>query len=155
VGNSVILKPAPQTPLTGKLLGEVLAEAGLPDGALSVVHCAVPQAEALVKDERIAMVTFTGSAKVGWHVKDIAGKKKVALELGGNGAVVVAEDADVGLRRRVACAVAWCTAGSTASVCSASSSIRTSTTASKPNSWRGWARARSAIRSKRAPTSAR
>lgn len=96
VGNSVILKPAPQTPLTGRLLAEIMAEAGLPDGALSVVHCAVPQAEALVKDERIAMVSFTGSAKVGWHVKDIAGKKKVALELGGNGAVVVAEDADVG-----------------------------------------------------------
>jgi len=95
VGNPVILKPAPQTPLTSKLLGELFAEAGLPDGALSVVHCDVPLAEAMVRDERIKMVTFTGSAKVGWHVKDIAGKKKVALELGGNGAVVVAEDADI------------------------------------------------------------
>jgi len=95
VGNPVILKPAPQTPLTSKLLGELFAEAGLPDGALSVVHCDVPLAEAMVRDERIKMVTFTGSAKGGWHVKDIAGKKKVALELGGNGAVVVAEDADI------------------------------------------------------------
>ena len=95
VGNSVILKPAPQTPLTSRLLAEVLAEAGAPEGALEVVHCDVPLAEALVRDPRIAMVSFTGSAKVGWHIKDIAGKKKVALELGGNGAVVVDADADV------------------------------------------------------------
>lgn len=94
-GNTVVLKPAPQTPLTSALLAEVLAEAGLPDGALSVVHCDVPLAEAMVRDERIAMVTFTGSAKVGWHIKAIAGKKKVALELGGNGAVVIAPDADL------------------------------------------------------------
>ena len=96
VGNPVILKPAPQTPLTSKLLAEIMADAGLPEGALSVVHCAVPLAEKLVGDDRIAMVTFTGSAGVGWHIKSIAGKKKVALELGGNGAVVVAEDADIG-----------------------------------------------------------
>ncbi|HEX7043053.1 MAG TPA: aldehyde dehydrogenase family protein [Burkholderiales bacterium] len=95
VGNSVVLKPAPQTPLTSRLLAEIMAEAGLPAGALNVVHCDVPLAEKLVRDERIAMVTFTGSAKVGWHIKNIAGKKKVALELGGNGAVIVAPDADV------------------------------------------------------------
>lgn len=97
VGNSVVLKPAPQTPLTSKLLQEVLREAGLPEGALEVCHCAVPLAEAMVKDERFAMVTFTGSAKVGWHIKAMAGRKKVALELGGNGAVIVAEDADLDL----------------------------------------------------------
>lgn len=95
VGNSVILKPAPQTPLTARLLAEVMAEAGLPDGALEVVHCPVPLAERLVQDQRIAMVSFTGSVGVGWHIKDLAGRKKVALELGGNGAVVVAPDADV------------------------------------------------------------
>lgn len=95
VGNSVILKPAPQTPLTSLLLAEVLSEAGLPEGALTVVHCEVPLAEKMVRDERIAMVSFTGSAGVGWHIKAIAGKKKVALELGGNGAVVVANDADI------------------------------------------------------------
>lgn len=95
VGNSVILKPAPQTPLTSLLLAEIFAEAGLPEGALSVVHCDVPLAESMVRDARVAMVTFTGSAKVGWHVKDIAGRKKVALELGGNGAVVVGADADI------------------------------------------------------------
>lgn len=95
VGNSVVLKPAPQTPLTSFKLAEVFAEAGLPDGALRVVHCSVPLAEKMVRDERLRMVTFTGSAKVGWHIKGLAGKKKVALELGGNGAVVVAADADL------------------------------------------------------------
>ncbi|GAA0531149.1 aldehyde dehydrogenase family protein [Pigmentiphaga daeguensis] len=97
VGNSVVLKPAPQTPLTALLLQELLADAGLPAGALEVVHCPVDLAEAMVRDERFAMVTFTGSAKVGWHIKAIAGRKKVALELGGNGAVIVAEDADLDL----------------------------------------------------------
>lgn len=95
VGNSVVLKPAPQTPLTSRLLLDVLTQAGLPDGALAVCHCPVPLAEQMVRDERFAMVSFTGSAKVGWHIKAIAGRKKVALELGGNGAVIVAEDADL------------------------------------------------------------
>jgi acyl-CoA reductase-like NAD-dependent aldehyde dehydrogenase len=95
VGNSVVLKPAPQTPLTALLLQNALRDAGLPDGALEVVHCPVPLAETMVRDERFAMLTFTGSAKVGWHIKEIAGRKKVALELGGNGAVIVAEDADL------------------------------------------------------------
>ncbi|MGL4285786.1 MAG: aldehyde dehydrogenase family protein [Phreatobacter sp.] len=97
VGNSVVLKPAPQTPLTALLLADIFREAGLPEGALSVVHCPVPLAERLVRDERFAMVTFTGSAKVGWHIKAIAGRKKVALELGGNGAVIVCADADLDL----------------------------------------------------------
>ena len=95
MGNSVILKPAPQTPLTSRLLQEVMLQAGLPENCLQVFHCNVDVAEKLVRDERIAMVSFTGSAAVGWHIKSIAGKKKVALELGGNGAVVVAEDADL------------------------------------------------------------
>lgn len=95
VGNTVVLKPAPQTPLTALLLQKVMRDAGLPNGALEVVHCSVPLAEAMVKDERFAMLTFTGSAKVGWHIKEIAGRKKVALELGGNGAVIVTEDADL------------------------------------------------------------
>jgi glyceraldehyde-3-phosphate dehydrogenase (NADP+) len=95
VGNTVVIKPAPQTPLTSLKLVEALREAGLPEGAISVVHCDVPLAERMVRDERFAMVTFTGSAKVGWHIKSIAGRKKVALELGGNGAVVIAPDADL------------------------------------------------------------
>jgi len=95
VGNSVVLKPAPQTPLTALLLQKALRDAGLPEGALEVVHCPIPLAEKMVRDERFAMLTFTGSAKVGWHIKEIAGRKKVALELGGNGAVIVTEDADL------------------------------------------------------------
>ncbi|MGP8434290.1 aldehyde dehydrogenase family protein [Paraburkholderia fungorum] len=97
VGNAVVLKPAPQTPLTSLLLQEVMRDAGLPDGALEMCHCSIPLAESMVRDDRFAMVTFTGSAKVGWHIKSIAGHKKVALELGGNGTVVVAEDADLEL----------------------------------------------------------
>ncbi len=97
VGNAVVLKPAPQTPLTSRLLQEVMRDAGLPDGALEVCHCSIPVAESMVRDRRFGMVTFTGSAKVGWHIKSIAGHKKVALELGGNGAVIVAEDADLDL----------------------------------------------------------
>lgn len=97
VGNSVVLKPAPQTPLTSLLLAEIFRDAGLPEGALNVVHCEVPLAEAMVRDERFAMVTFTGSARVGWHIKAIAGRKKVALELGGNAAVVICDDADLDL----------------------------------------------------------
>jgi acyl-CoA reductase-like NAD-dependent aldehyde dehydrogenase len=97
VGNSVVLKPAPQTPLTSLLLQRIMTDAGLPAGALEICHCPVPLAESMVRDERFAMVSFTGSARVGWHIKEIAGRKKVALELGGNGAVVVAEDADLDL----------------------------------------------------------
>lgn len=95
VGNSVVLKPAPQTPLTAQLLQQLFRDAGLPEGALEVCHCPVALAESMVRDDRFAMVSFTGSAKVGWHIKAIAGQKKVALELGGNGAVIVAEDADL------------------------------------------------------------
>ena len=95
VGNSVIIKPAPQTPLTSLRLAEALVAAGLPPEAINVVHCPVDLAERLVRDERVAMVSFTGSAKVGWHIKAISGRKKVALELGGNGAVVIAPDANL------------------------------------------------------------
>jgi acyl-CoA reductase-like NAD-dependent aldehyde dehydrogenase len=97
VGNSVVLKPAPQTPLTSLLLQQIMIDAGLPTGALEICHCPVPLAESMVRDERFAMVSFTGSARVGWHIKDIAGRKKVALELGGNGAVIVCEDANLDL----------------------------------------------------------
>lgn len=97
VGNSVVVKPAPQTPLTALKLQELLRDAGLPEGAIQICHCPVPLAEHMVKDERFAMVTFTGSAAVGWHIKSIAGRKKVALELGGNGAVIIAPDADLDL----------------------------------------------------------
>ena len=94
-GNSVILKPASATPVSSLLLGEMALDAGLPADAISVLPCAVGRAEQLVKDPRIAYLSFTGSCPVGWHLKEIAGKKKVGLELGGNAAVIVHGDADL------------------------------------------------------------
>jgi glyceraldehyde-3-phosphate dehydrogenase (NADP+) len=92
-GCAVVLKPAPQAPLTSLLLAEVIRESGAPEDALQVLPCEVPVAEGLVRDDRFATLSFTGSAKVGWHLKGLAGKKRVLLELGGNAAVIVHEDA--------------------------------------------------------------
>lgn len=92
-GCSVVLKPPPQAPLSALLLAQCIREAGAPEDAVQVVPCEVPVAEKLVRDDRFATVSFTGSAAVGWHLKSIAGKKRVLLELGGNAAAVVHEDA--------------------------------------------------------------
>lgn len=94
-GNTVVLKPAPQTPVIAIKLTEILIEAGLPEGVVNVVPCENDLAEMMVRDDRFKMLTFTGSAKVGWYLKSIAGKKKVVLELGGNAAAVVDESADI------------------------------------------------------------
>jgi acyl-CoA reductase-like NAD-dependent aldehyde dehydrogenase len=94
-GNSFILKPAPQTPLTSLLLGECLLESGLEPQAINIVPCSNEIAESLVTDDRISMLSFTGSAKVGWILKAKAGKKKVVLELGGNAAVIVDSSANI------------------------------------------------------------
>jgi len=94
-GNSVILKPASLTPVCSLLLGEMALAAGFPLEAISVVPCAGVRAEQLARDSRIAYLSFTGSCSVGWHLKDIAGHKKVGLELGGNAAVIVHEDANL------------------------------------------------------------
>lgn len=93
-GNPVVLKPSPQAPLTGIRLGEMLLEAGMPAEAISVVPCSNEVAEQMVLNNSIAMVTFTGSAQVGWHIKSLAPKKKVTLELGGNGGVLIDETTD-------------------------------------------------------------
>jgi glyceraldehyde-3-phosphate dehydrogenase (NADP+) len=95
LGCPVVLKPAPQAPLSALALGRMLEEVGWPKGAFSVMLCGIPVAEKLVKDERVAMLSFTGSDKVGWHLKAICGKKKVALELGGNASVIIDEGADL------------------------------------------------------------
>jgi len=95
VGNPVVLKPAPQTPLTALLLGEILLGTDLPPGTISIVPCDNSQAEELVKDPRFQAVSFTGSVNVGWMIKAKAGKKRVVLELGGNAAVIVERDADL------------------------------------------------------------
>ncbi|MBM3335138.1 aldehyde dehydrogenase family protein [Candidatus Sumerlaeota bacterium] len=97
VGDPVILRPASQTPVTSLILGEIAIEAGLPDGGLNIAPSPVELAEELVADDRIKMVTFTGSPDVGWPLKTRAGKKKVALELGANCAAIVNLDADIEL----------------------------------------------------------
>lgn len=94
-GNPIVIKPAPQTPLTALLLGEIVLESGLPAGALNVVPCDNAVAERLVVDDRFRMLSFTGSAAVGWMLKGKAGKKRVVLELGGNAGVIVEPDADL------------------------------------------------------------
>lgn len=94
-GNSFILKPASATPLSGLLLGELTLEAGFPPEALSVVTCRGSKAEKLVADPRIAYFTFTGSSEVGWHLKSVSGRKRTGLELGGNAAAIVHEDANI------------------------------------------------------------
>jgi len=94
-GCTMVIKPAPQTPLTALLLAEVVQEAGWPDGALNVLPLSNEDAGLLVTDERLKMISFTGSAPVGWDIKRRAGKKKVLLELGGNAGVIVHSDADV------------------------------------------------------------
>ena len=95
VGCPVVLKPAPQAPLSSFALARMMEEIGWPRGAFSVLLCGIPVAEKLVRDERIAMLSFTGSDKVGWHLKSICGKKKVALELGGNASVIIDEGVDL------------------------------------------------------------
>lgn len=95
VGCPVVLKPAPQAPLSAMALATMMDEIGWPQGAFSVMLCGIPVAEKLASDARIAMLSFTGSDKVGWHLKAMCGKKKVALELGGNAAVIIDEGADL------------------------------------------------------------
>jgi acyl-CoA reductase-like NAD-dependent aldehyde dehydrogenase len=94
-GCPLILKPAPQTPFTAMLLAEAVQQAGWPDGGLNVLPLSNEDAQLLVSDERIKLISFTGSAAVGWQIKKNCGKKKVVLELGGNAAVIVHSDADL------------------------------------------------------------
>jgi glyceraldehyde-3-phosphate dehydrogenase (NADP+) len=99
-GNTVVLKPSSKTPLTAHILGEIAGEAGLPGGVLNVVPASVATAELLVTDPGIRMVTFTGSAGVGWRLRARAERKKVLLELGGNASAVVEPDADLAFAAR-------------------------------------------------------
>jgi acyl-CoA reductase-like NAD-dependent aldehyde dehydrogenase len=90
-----VLKPAPQTPLSSLLMAEVIQQAGWPDGGLNVLPLSNEDASLLVTDDRLKMISFTGSAAVGWQIKRNSGKKKVVLELGGNAGVIVHSDADL------------------------------------------------------------
>ena len=95
VGCPFVLKPASRTPIGALIIGEILAETDLPEGAFSILPCSRDGAELFTTDERLKLLSFTGSPAVGWDLKAKAGKKKVTLELGGNAAVVVDEDADL------------------------------------------------------------
>jgi len=89
VGCPFILKPATRTPISSLILGEILAETDLPPGAFSILPCPREGAELFTTDERIKLISFTGSPSVGWELKSRAGKKKVVLELGGNAPCIV------------------------------------------------------------------
>jgi acyl-CoA reductase-like NAD-dependent aldehyde dehydrogenase len=93
--NTVVLRPASQTPFTAMYLAKAYEESGLPAGGLNVVPCNYNAADVLVEDERVKKITFTGSPKVGWKIKERAPMKKVSLELGGNAAIIVHRDADL------------------------------------------------------------
>lgn len=94
-GCPVVLKPASPTPSSALQIARILREAGLPDGALSVLPMETEHADALTSDRRLRFLSFTGSAKVGWMLKGQAAHMGCALELGGNAANVVFEDADL------------------------------------------------------------
>lgn len=94
-GCTVILKPSPYTPLTALALASLCKRVGLPPGVFNVVVCRNEEAELMLKDERLKMLSFTGSAEVGWSLKEKAGKKKVVLELGGNASVIVDRSANL------------------------------------------------------------
>src|SRR5215216_4141083 len=95
VGCPFVMKPASRTPLGTIIIGEVLAETDLPKGAFSILPAHREGADLFTTDERLKLLSFTGSPGVGWDLKARAGKKKVVLELGGNAAVIVDADADL------------------------------------------------------------
>jgi acyl-CoA reductase-like NAD-dependent aldehyde dehydrogenase len=94
-GNSIVLKPATKTPLVALLLAELIDQTEYPKGSVSVLPGKAAAASALLEDPRVKLITFTGSAEVGWWIKQHAGQKPVVLELGGNAGVIVADDADL------------------------------------------------------------
>ena len=94
-GCPFVLKPASRTPIGALLMGEVLAETDLPEGAFSILPASRDGADLFTTDDRLKLLSFTGSPDVGWALKARAGKKKVVLELGGNAACIVTEDVDL------------------------------------------------------------
>ncbi len=93
-GCPFVLKPASLTPVGALIIGETLSETDLPEGAFSILPCGRDNAGVLVEDERLKLLSFTGSPAVGWALKARSGKKKVTLELGGNAACIVDADAN-------------------------------------------------------------
>jgi acyl-CoA reductase-like NAD-dependent aldehyde dehydrogenase len=90
-----VLKPASRTPVGALQIGKILAETELPRGAFSILPCHRDGAALFTTDERLKLLSFTGSPAVGWQLKAQAGKKRVVLELGGNAACIVDQDADL------------------------------------------------------------
>jgi len=105
VGNPIVLKPAPQTPLTALLLGEVFLTTELPPNVFTIVPCSNVLAQRMVEHPVFQALSFTGSVNVGWMLKEKAGTKRVLLELGGNAGVIIEPDANIET------AVARCVAG--------------------------------------------
>ncbi|MFI1459113.1 aldehyde dehydrogenase family protein [Nocardia carnea] len=96
VGCPVVLKPAPQAPLTSFVLADICADAGMPEGYLSVVPGDPGEISAvIVEDPRVAAISFTGSAAVGWHIAGAGSRKKVLLELGNASPAIIESDADL------------------------------------------------------------
>jgi len=94
-GNCIVLKPASKTPIVALMLARLIDGTDYPKGAISILPGSGKAAAPLLSDERVKLITFTGSAEVGWWIKSQAGKKPVVLELGGNAGVAVADDADL------------------------------------------------------------
>jgi glyceraldehyde-3-phosphate dehydrogenase (NADP+) len=94
-GNTIIVKASPRTPLTALKLGEMILGCDVPKGAVNVIAGGPDAVLQLLRDERVTMLSFTGSAEVGWKLKAAAGRKRVTLELGGNAANIVHHDADI------------------------------------------------------------
>lgn len=95
VGCTFIVKPASSTPISALILGEIMAETDLPEGAFSILPCSRDEADLFTTDDRLKHLSFTGSAEAGWDIKAKAGKKSVVLELGGNAACIIDEDVDI------------------------------------------------------------
>jgi acyl-CoA reductase-like NAD-dependent aldehyde dehydrogenase len=111
-GNTVVLKPSSQTPVASFKLQEILKQAGLPYGAFIVVPCRGAKGYALVRDPRLACLTFTGSPDVGWRLRgEVHPGTRVILELGGNAGIVVHDDADLEAAAQAACRGGYAHAG--------------------------------------------
>lgn len=96
-GCPIILKPSSKTPVTMMHLADIIKDTSMPDGGFQLVNCSRENGNKIIEDERIDLLSFTGSPEVGWKMKAAAGKKKVILELGGNAAAIVCEDANMQL----------------------------------------------------------
>ena len=95
VGCPFVLKPASRTPIGALMIGEILSETDIPSGAFSILPCSRDGADMFTTDDRLKLLSFTGSPEVGWNLKSRAGRKPVVLELGGNAACIVDHDTDL------------------------------------------------------------